>query len=318
MYLIIFLILAMSSLVYLKLAEKFNIIDKPNQRSSHTVPTIRGGGILFVFAFLIYQIQVEFQEIYLLLGVLIVAVVSFIDDMITLSSRVRFPFQLIAIALVVFQIGIFNESIWLAALIIFAGTGYINFSNFMDGINGITGLYSLAVLIGVYLLNLISPVIELDLIRYEIIAILVFGYYNFRKKARFFAGDIGSIAIALILLYMVMSMVYKLNSPLYLLLLVVFGSDAFLTMVYRAIIKEKITDPHRHHIYQKLVDRTQLSHLQVAGLYAVLQLIIIGVVFLVLPYSTQIHYTATIGVIVIMIAVYVISFQKLEKVKELK
>lgn len=316
MYIITFLTLALLSLVYLKVADKLNIIDKPNQRSSHTIPTIRGGGILFVFAFFIYEISTGFNEVYLSIAVLLIAVVSFIDDMKTLSAKIRFPFQVAAVTLVMYQIGLFNMPIWIPMIAIFACTGYINFYNFMDGINGITGLYSIAVLCGVYVVNQENPVLSNELIIYQLLALVVFGFYNFRKKARFFAGDIGSISIALILIYMTFTLLYEKESPIYILLLVVYGADAALTMLYRVLIKESLTEAHRHHIYQKLVDRTALSHLQVAGLYAILQLIIIGLINVVLPFSIQAHYLLTGIVIVVLTIMYFIIFAKMEKLKK--
>ncbi|GGF81773.1 MraY family glycosyltransferase [Wenyingzhuangia marina] len=313
MYIITFLILSLVSIVYLKLADKLNIIDKPNQRSSHTVPTIRGGGILFVVAFFLYQITTGFTDTYLSIAVLLIATVSFIDDMVTLSAKIRFPFQMVTVTLVIYQIGLFNLPIWIPLITIFLGTAFINFFNFMDGINGITGLYSIAVLIGIYIVNFNNPIISNKLIVYELLALVVFGCYNFRKKARFFAGDIGSISMALILAYMLITLFYKFESPIYILLFVVYGADATITVFYRAMIKENITEAHRHHIYQKLVDRTLLTHLQVAALYSVLQLIMVAFVWLILPYPIEIHYIFTGIVMLFMMILYVFIYTKMEK-----
>ncbi|MDO3693621.1 glycosyltransferase family 4 protein [Wenyingzhuangia sp. chi5] len=314
MYIITFLLLCFLSVVYLKLADKLNIIDKPNQRSSHTVPTIRGGGILFVVAFLLDQMSVGFTEIYFSIAVLLIATVSFIDDLVTLSPKIRFPFQMVTVTLVIYQIGFFNLPIWIPLITIFLGTAFINFYNFMDGINGITGLYSIAVLIGIYTVNFNIPVISNQLIAYELLALVVFGYYNFRKKARFFAGDIGSMSMAIILAYMILTLLYKFQSPIYILLFVVYGIDATITVFYRALIKENITEAHRHHIYQKLVDRTPLTHLQVAGLYSVLQLVIVVFIRFVIPYPIEIHYMFTVGIILLMIILYVLIYIKMENI----
>ena len=314
MYIITFLLLILVSIVYLKLADKLNIIDKPNTRSSHTIPTVRGGGVLFVVAFLIYEITADFFHVYLLIAVLLLALVSFIDDLITLSAKIRFPFHIVAVTLILYQISAFNLPIWILFMFIISGTAFINFYNFMDGINGITGLYSIAVLIGIQVINIKIPVINNNLIICELLALIVFGYYNFRKKARFFAGDIGSMSIALILFYMMISLFFKLPSPIYVLLFVVYAIDAIITLLYRAVIKENITKPHRHHIYQKLVDRTPLTHLQVAGLYSALQLVIVVFIWFVLPYPIEIHYIFTGGIILLMMILYMLIYIKMENI----
>lgn len=138
-YIIITSFLIIASLVYLKLAEHFNIVDKPNERSSHTIPTIRGGGILFLGALWLYFISSGFQYPYLILGATLIGGISFIDDLKTLSSKLRLPFQFFAIALVLIEIGMLTDSWWLLVLVLIIGVGFINIYNFMDGINGITG-----------------------------------------------------------------------------------------------------------------------------------------------------------------------------------
>lgn len=270
----VFLILILSSIIYLKVAIKFNIVDKPNHRSSHTKNTIRGGGILFLVALLIFYVFNEFQYTYFVVGTILIAVISFIDDLKTLSSKIRLPFQFIAVFSILYQIGIGLFPMYGIPIILIVGVGFINIYNFMDGINGITGLYSISILIGFYLLNSELNVVNNDLIIFSIVSLLVFGYYNFRKKARFFAGDVGSITIAMIILFIGISLIVASKSPLIIFMVVVYGADTLYTMLYRIYIKEKLSEAHRHHVYQKLVHVLHLSHLKVAALYALLQLII--------------------------------------------
>lgn len=312
MYVIILFILILTSFLYLKFAEKFKIIDKPNQRSSHKLPTIRGGGIIFLFGFCIYHFKLNFEELYFFFAVLIIGAISFVDDLITISARVRLPFQIIAVSLVVYEIDGFSLSLWVPLITIFLCTAFINFFNFMDGINGIMGMYSGVVLIGMYLVNMEIELLNDELIIIELLALIVFGFFNFRKKARFFAGDVGSVSMALIFVYMTMLLIYKSESPIFILLLIVYITDATLTLLYRLLINENITIAHRQHVYQKLVDKTNLSHLQVSGMYSVLQFLIIGLIILVLPYSTTIHYYVTGVVIFVMVVLYFLVFQKLK------
>ncbi len=315
-YLIVSIVLVVLSVIYLKIADYFNIIDKPNNRSSHTVPTIRGGGVLFLMAVWIFFIQSSYQYPYLVCGITLISIVSFIDDLKTLSSKVRLPFQFIAVLLAMQEIQLLVLPWWGIILITIIGVGFINFYNFMDGINGITGAYSLSVLLGMYLINEKVHLIHSDLLLYVAISLVVFGYYNFRKKARFFAGDIGSISIAVVLFYMGAVFVYKLQAPIILLLIIVYATDAILTILYRKIIGEKIMEPHRHHIYQKLVDVKKMPHMYVALSYAFLQGLINIVVYLYVEAAIEKQLLILLGVIVLFILFYVFLFRVLGGLKK--
>ena len=312
-YLIIFLILFFLSLIYLKLADKFNIIDKPNHRSSHTISTIRGGGILFLLAMLIYFISSGFQYPYFVLGVSLIAIVSFIDDIITLSSSIRLPFQFIAITLCLFQMGYGFSSFLILVPILIAGVGFINIYNFMDGINGITGLSSTVALLGFYFINVKEHIVDDNLIIYSLLSLVVFGFYNFRKKARMFAGDIGSISIAVLLFFIGTYFIKEIKSPLLILFVLVYGTDAILTLGYRKSIGEKITEPHRKHIYQKLVHTAKLSHLKVASYYAISQAIICVVVYFGYKLSLINQLIIIFFCIIFFVFLYIYLFRMIEK-----
>jgi UDP-N-acetylmuramyl pentapeptide phosphotransferase/UDP-N-acetylglucosamine-1-phosphate transferase len=99
-FVIITILLFLCMRLYLFLADKYNIIDKPELRSSHTIPTIRGGGIIFVIAFIIYWVQSEFRNPYIGIAVLLAALVSFIDDLRGLPSIVRFSIHFIVVLMI--------------------------------------------------------------------------------------------------------------------------------------------------------------------------------------------------------------------------
>lgn len=296
-YFLIIGILTIAAIIYIKVAQKFKIVDNPNGRSSHTLPTIRGGGILFFIAVLLFFFTSEYQYPYVTIGISSIALVSFIDDIKTLSAKIRLPFQFIAIALVLFQVGIFQQSWFLIGLLTVVGVAFINMYNFMDGINGITGLYSLAVLSVFAVLNTIENVVAANLIWYAMLAIVVFGYYNFRKKAHMFAGDIGSITMAMLLFFIGLKLMVQLEAPIILVTVAVYGVDSGLTILYRIYLKESIVQAHRHHLYQKLVDKAQWSHLKVSGVYAFVQLLLNVVVI----YSYQLTFTTQLGIVAAII-----------------
>lgn len=316
-YLIILTILSILSFLYIKLADKFNIIDKPNHRSSHTVPTIRGGGILFLLGILIYFFISGFHYLYFVVGVSLIAIVSFVDDIITLSSTIRLPFQFLAIGLCLFQIGFTLENYILIIPLLIVGVGFINIYNFMDGINGITGLYSIVSIIGLLIINSNEKLIDNNLLIYVLFSVLIFGFYNFRKKARMFAGDIGSISIAVLLFFVGAFFMKQIQSPLILLLISVYGADAILTIIYRKLIGEKLTEAHRHHVYQKMVHTLKIPHLRVSIVYAVIQLVINFIVYYSYRLNSIIQYIIFGLVLLILISLYVLMFKKVEKKKKL-
>lgn len=314
-YLVVFLILTVLSFFYLKMADKFNIIDKPNHRSSHTIPTIRGGGILFYLGCLIFFIWSGFQYPYFFIGVSLVALISFMDDILTLSSSVRLPFQFLAVGLSFYEIGMIPEmGLWILPFFIL-GVGLINEYNFMDGINGITGFYSIVTLGGLFIINEEIQVVNKDLLLYVLMSVIVFGFYNFRKKARMFAGDIGSISMAVLICFVGASIIYKTHSPIILLLISVYSVDAILTVIYRKSIGEKLTEPHRKHIYQKMVHTAKMPHLTVSIIYALLQMVINVIVLYTYKLDLTIQFATLVVVILFLIFLYVLMFKRLE-VKE--
>jgi len=191
-------------LLYFKVAERYQIIDRPNERSSHTIPTIRGGGVIFVFAVLIYAILQAFQPIYFLIGFFAIAAISFIDDIKSLPNRLRLLIHFLAILLLIYQITAGNLPWWAWGICVVLAIGIVNAYNFMDGINGITGLYSLVTLgTLLYLQQIGTLTINIELILLPIISLLVFNFFNVRKKARCFAGDVGSVALAFLVIFLI-------------------------------------------------------------------------------------------------------------------
>jgi UDP-N-acetylmuramyl pentapeptide phosphotransferase/UDP-N-acetylglucosamine-1-phosphate transferase len=275
-YLILTVFLFSLMLLYFKLANKYNIIDKPNHRSAHTEITLRGGGIIFWFASLFYFAQ-NYKDNYLFFaGITIVSVISFWDDIQSLSNKIRVLAHFIAITLVFYNLNIFTIlPIWSIPFLYVFFIGIINAYNFMDGINGITGLYTLVVLSSLLYVNqYMFDFIDKDLIIYPIIASLVFLFFNFRKRAKCFAGDIGSIAIAFWVVYLILKLILVTNSLVWILFLSVYGADTICTILHRLYLKENIFEAHRHHFYQILSNDYKIQHRIVASMYGILQILI--------------------------------------------
>lgn len=268
-YILYFTVLLLVELFYFKIADRFNIIDKPNLRSSHTQITLRGGGILFPIA-VVLGFGMGYVSGALALAVLLVAVVSFVDDILPLSQLPRLVAHLLAIGLVLYDLELIALGwLWLPVVAILL-IGWTNAFNFMDGINGITVLYALVSLVAFrYVPTLVVDVPMLDLM---MIACLVFAFFNLRKRAKTFAGDVGSIAMALFLGYYMVKLIVATQQIGYLLFFAVYGIDALLTIFNRLRKKENILEAHRSHLYQYLANENKLPHVGVALGYALVQL----------------------------------------------
>lgn len=282
-YVILFLVLFIIELVYFKIADRFNIIDKPNLRSSHTEITLRGGGVIFWFVALLYFFQNLKYNYFFFIGITLVSLVSFWDDIQSLSNKIRIAVHFIAISLIFYDLDVFSSIniLWIIITYVFA-IGIINAYNFMDGINGITGLYTLIVMGSLWYVNKkIQLFIDADLIIYAITASLVFLFFNYRKKAKCFAGDVGSIAIAFWIIYLILKLILATNSIIWLLFLAVYGVDAICTILHRLYLKQNIFEAHRLHFYQILSNEYKIQHRVVALIYAVVQgLVSIVTIFL--------------------------------------
>ena len=284
-YILILTVLFVLLILYFKIADKYNIIDKPNHRSAHTEITLRGGGIVYPIAFLLflvnqfyYQNSIVNPQNYLIfgLGMIVLCTISFIDDILDLSSKIRLVFHFISVTLLLYFINAFQLlPIWAIPIFFIMIIGILNAYNFMDGINGMTGLYSLVVLGSLLYVNQnIIKFTDKNFIVYPILACLVFLFFNFRKKAKCFMGDIGSIGIAFWILALIGLLVIKTENIKYLLFLTVYGIDVVFTILERLKLKENIFEAHRRHLYQLLANEKKVSHLIISSFYAMIQLLI--------------------------------------------
>lgn len=311
-YLIIFVLLLAAELVYFRIADMFNIIDKPNERSSHSTIVLRGGGIIFLIGAWVWSAFFGFDYPWFLAGLTLVAGVSFVDDIRSLPDSVRLVAQFAAAAMAFYQLGILHWSMWwivLVALIVYVGA--TNVINFMDGINGITAGYSLAVLLPLMAVNMDGGYVEQSLIISTVLASLVFCVFNFRPKgkAKCFAGDVGSIGIAFIMLFLLGNVIIKTEDITWLIFLLVYGVDGCLTIVHRIMLHENLGEAHRKHAYQLMANELKIGHVKVTLLYMVMQLAVsLGFIYLC-PDTVLCHWMYLIGALAILAVAYV-SFMK--------
>lgn len=312
-YLLIIVSLFILELVYFKIADKFNIIDKPNERSSHTQITLRGGGVIFYIAALLYFIISGFQYSYFFLGLTMITLVSFMDDVMTLSNKIRLLVQLVSMLLMFYQVGMFSLAWWIIPVALVVSVGTINAYNFMDGINGITVSNSLAVLILLAIVNYSVPFVDADIIYYTILSCLVFGFFNFRNKAKAFAGDVGSVAIAFIILFLLAKLIIQTGNIIYILFLLVYGLDAVWTIVRRILKKENIFEAHRSHLYQFYANENRSNRLLISSIYGVIQLVIGFAIIAISKESFSSQIIFSILLLIIGSSIYLLLKQNLIK-----
>ena len=331
-YFLIFVLLLVAELVYFRIADKCNIIDKPNQRSSHSTIVLRGGGIIFLIGAWVWSLFFGFDYPWFLAGLTLVAGVSFVDDIHSLPDSVRLVAQFAAAAMAFYQLDILHWEMWwivLVALIVYVGA--TNVINFMDGINGITAGYALAVLIPLGLLNTnyqelamnlatnCSSVFSSDgvfvdqsLIVAAIIAAIVFCIFNFRPKgkAKCFAGDVGSIGIAFIMLFLLGNVIIKTEDITWLIFLLVYGVDGCLTIVHRIMLHENLGEAHRKHAYQIMANELKIGHVKVTLLYMAMQLAVsLGFIYLC-PNTPLCHWMYLIVALAVLAIAYVLFMKK--------
>lgn len=314
--LVIAVLLVVAELIYFKVADRFNIIDKPNERSSHSSVVLRGGGVIFIVGAWLYAAFYGVQLWPFLVGLTMIAGVSFVDDVKPLPDSLRLVVQFIAMGLMFYQWGILHwEYWWIVILGLILCVGIINAYNFMDGINGITGGYSLAILIPLDWMNLkggasIAGFTDQNLIYVTILADLVFCFFNFRPrgKAKCFAGDVGSVGVAFILVYMVGALILKTGDFTYIMLLALYGVDSVLTIVHRILLHENIGQAHRKHVYQLMANELKMSHVTVSVIYMILQLAI--AVGLILIPDTALWHWGYLFVVLLLLALAYVLFKK--------
>ena len=274
MYLLIIVILLfLAELFYFRIADRCNIIDNPNERSSHTKVTLRGGGIIFYFGAFAYFLTSGFEYPWFLLALTLVTFISFVDDIKSTGQMTRLLFHFSAMAMMFYQWGLFSLSWWWIVIALIVCTGIINAYNFMDGINGITGGYSLVILAALAYINKeVVTFVEADFIYTVICSVLVFCFFNFR----------------------------------WIVLLSVYGVDSVLTIIHRLMLHENIGLPHRKHLYQIMANELKIPHVIVSLAYMTIQtFIIVGYI-----YYQQYGYIFLIGCILLLSVIYVLFMKK--------
>jgi len=301
-------------LAYFPIAKKLKLYDVPNKRSSHSKITFRGGGIIIPISLIFYSIFFGFQNFYLILGVLIASAVSFYDDIKEANVFLRLICHFASVGLILMDITGEIQFLPLAIILIaIMSVAAVNAYNFMDGINGITGLYTLSIFETVFFYNSkIENVFDVNLLMILSIAVLIFGFYNFRTKALLFIGDVGSVSLGLLAVFYVLFLIVHNDEIIYLSMLAVYGIESGLTIFYRLLKGQNIFQPHRMHLFQDLVNIAKLPHLLVSFIYTIIQVLINFGMFLCIKQGFT-GYLYLTYVLILLICSYIILKYQIHK-----
>ncbi len=301
--------------LYFQIARKFRIVDLPNHRTMHKGATIRGGGIVILVAMLCYMVFIDNPGTYVVIGLAIIGAVGFADDLLDLPGRVRLPLQFLSVALIILslQLNLDISFIWLIAIVIVT-TGVLNAYNFMDGINGMTGGYSLvAILTLLYINTSLYQFTANEFLAFFGLTILIFNFFNFRKKAACFAGDVGSFTIAYIIVYLLLKLILVSGQPAYIFLLTLYGIDAIFTIIERLIQRQNIFQAHRMHLFQVAISRTGMPHLRMSGMYMIGQSFINIFVLIIIKKPWAVQWPIIVAMLIFLSVIYIGLKQKLKR-----
>ena len=328
-YIIIAVLLLAAELIYFRIADKCNIIDKPNERSSHSTIVLRGGGIIFAISMIVWLILqmvhgswfMVHDYLPFMVGLLMVAGISFVDDIHSLPDSLRMVVQIVSILLMFWSINLGSggtvQGAWfwqvvIALVALFFCVGATNIINFMDGINGITAAYGFAMLLPIALLNHNMSFVDESYLIVAIIGLIVFSIFNFRPKgkAKCFAGDVGSIGIAFIILFALGKLMLATQDVTWIVFFLVYGIDGSMTIFHRIMLHENLGQAHRKHAYQLMANELKMSHVTVSLIYMVMQLVIsLGFIYLC-PNTVLAHWIYLVGAAVVLAVAYVLFKMK--------
>jgi len=285
-------------LIYFKIAEKYNIIDESGRQSSHNYITIKGGGIVFWLAGVSFSLLYLSQSLCFLIGITLICGISFWSDISSFPVSVRLIAQFVAVGLILFDLDVHYLFPWWAIVIIYiACVGIINAYHFMDGINRMTGLYSLVILGSLQYVNQNVAFVHSDFIIYAILACVVFLMF----------GGIGSIGIAFWTIVLLLKLILETDDIIWLLFLAIYGVDVVCTIGHRVYLKQNIFKPHRMHFYQVWVEKAKCPQLWASVVYATIQLIICVVVIYFWKKIPEIMLSLTL--LGLLVALYMLKFQ---------
>lgn len=299
--------------LYYRIAIRFNIIDQPNERSSHDYITVRGAGVIFLVTGLFWTLSAADSHLFIIIGLTSIGIISLLDDIFTLPNKFRLVTQTLSVLLVFLDIGLFSSNLIIILSVLVLYLGWINAFNFMDGINGITSFYTLSILLPLYIAFRAYSSTDLSLILFLGISVLVFMTMNVRDRALAFCGDVGAVVLAYLIGYLVITLIISTGKIEYMLLGCVYGIDAIFTIMRRLLKRENIFQAHRSHLYQLLTNELKWHYLTVSLVYSILQVIVSMVLLYALQFVPQYSFLVATVILISVATVYLLSIRLVTK-----
>ena len=308
-YLVVLFLNIVSIALYYRIAIQFDIIDRPNKRSSHNYITVRGAGILFLITGLFWVLSSQGHHLYIFIGLASIGLISLLDDIFTLPNKLRFVVHIFAVLLVFLEIGLFSSNIIIILCVLILYLGWINAFNFMDGINGITSFYTFSILIPLFIATSDFSSPESQLILFMGIGVMVFMTMNVRARALAFCGDVGAIVLAYLIGYLVIALIISTGKIEYMLFGCVYGVDTIFTIFRRMLKGENIFQPHRSHLYQLLSNELKWHFIKVSLIYSLSQLIVSMILLLTLHSLPQYSLFVAAVILILITTIYLLSIK---------
>ena len=321
-------VILLSLKLYFPFAEKKGMLAGVNHRSSHTKPVITGAGFIFYISYVFYIISFVFSTWDapwpLFIGISILAIVSFIDDLKDLWFFIRLVVQILAVILMLYQIYIefsmepfaMNASllIILAIVGLIFSVGFVNLYNFMDGLNGMmVGITISALAIFALIDFFVVDFVDDLLLVYTAIPTLIFAFFNARRQAICFAGDVGAIVIGFVMVYMLVSLLMQTANVVYIFIFASIYLEAGMTVMQRLLAGQNIFKPHRIHLFQLLCNEHKHHHVKISAFYALNQLVF-GAIIVTMNYyelNDLVQNLTVIGLFTVETILYFVYKRKL-------
>jgi Fuc2NAc and GlcNAc transferase len=254
--------------LYKNWALKKSVLDIPNDRSSHFVPTPHGGGFAIVITFysglflLFLTGNIDRSLFFALIPGIVLAFVGFIDDLKNLPHSTRFTIQFLCSGIALFFLGGFHgffgdTLLWLwSVFAMFGIVWFINLFNFLDGSDGVASMEAISISLALWFFT------DMNFMLLVTFSVGGFLYWNW-PKARIFMGDVGSTTLGFILVVLGIYLHNNgtLNFFYWILITALFWFDATITLLRRIINKENLSQAHKNHLYQRAI-QGGFSHLK--------------------------------------------------------
>lgn len=254
-------------LLLIRVLSSKGVFDIPVERSSHTTPTPRGGGIAVVLIILLLGVILGLIPLTILILFSVLAAIGWADDVYSMPPLPRFSVQLLSVAVALYLFptlasvpGLDLPNILGIMIVALGWLWFINLYNFMDGIDGITGVETLSISVGVIAVATVSGLADELILPAYLVGAATVGFLVVNwHPAKIFLGDVGSVPLGFILAWLLLELAHSGDLASAIIIPMYYVADATVTLLRRLVRKEKVWQAHKEHFYQR-AHQGGLSH----------------------------------------------------------